>query len=268
MEEPYENNGKAELKQEALMRLLCHYLIFIGKATSLLEVSSDEATLVKKWRSQWNKPAAFTWNSSSGLEMHYRIQPPADWIVSSFEDDLMSSIDLDLSEQDGGDEFTLNADLVRCLSCDTFWAILDDNGYCRNCQSLDMSYIFQDSALPSTANTSFGSSGILESGTSLESSLLEAWDYLSSNVTLIPGYHTGAPVDPLQRHQILDSLHAEYSGPPIECVLPDIDMTLSTNELNILDQNFPGTGIDRFRLPRDLNLQGLDLEHMDQAPIV
>ncbi|KAF2662215.1 hypothetical protein K491DRAFT_753337 [Lophiostoma macrostomum CBS 122681] len=130
----------ADPKQAALLRLLCHYLIYIGKVTSLIEASSDEKTLVKKWKCQWNKPAAFTWNYSTGLEMHYRIQPHEDWIVSSSEDESMSSIDLDLDDFDfdsleDADEFTVNTDLHKCAGCGTFWANLDTIGVCQKCQS-------------------------------------------------------------------------------------------------------------------------------------
>ncbi|KAF2636031.1 hypothetical protein P280DRAFT_553362 [Massarina eburnea CBS 473.64] len=123
-----------EAKQEALLRLLCHYLIYIGKATALLETNTDEKTLLHKWRTQWNKPAAFTWSSSRGLEMHVRIEPPTDWIVSSFEDESLSTIDIDLSDFDDLAQFTEDSDLLKCSSCDTFWSSLDENGICQICQ--------------------------------------------------------------------------------------------------------------------------------------
>ncbi|KAF2710635.1 hypothetical protein K504DRAFT_467034 [Pleomassaria siparia CBS 279.74] len=163
MDEPNSINGKPESKQEALMRLLCHYLIYIGKATSLLDAASDERALVDKWRSHWNKPAAFTWNPSNGLEMHYRIQPPAEWIVSSNEDESMSSIDSDLSEMDDGDEFgfTVNSDLLKCAACDMFWAMLDTNGLCQNCQfPFDAEWDLQGLKTKSTADAPFASIAI------------------------------------------------------------------------------------------------------------
>jgi hypothetical protein len=127
------NEKPPDPKQEALLQLLCHYLIYIGKVTSLLESSSEEKALVNKWKQQWNKPAAFTWNSSTGLEMHYRIQPPADWIISSSEDESMSSINLDLTDFEDSAEFTINTDLLKCAGCDTFWATLDAEGLCPTC---------------------------------------------------------------------------------------------------------------------------------------
>jgi hypothetical protein len=177
MDEQEPNKDGPESKQEALMRLLCHYLIYIGKATSLLEASSDEKSLVNTWRSQWNKPAAFTWNSSNGLEMHYRIQPPANWIVSSSEDESMSSIDFDLSELDDGDEFTANTDLLKCTACDTFWAILDTNGYCQNCQPpFDSSWLFQDADITSNLGVSFDSTVDLETDVSFELQGRDTWE--------------------------------------------------------------------------------------------
>jgi hypothetical protein len=177
MDEEEPNNDGPESKQEALMRLLCHYLIYIGKATSLLETSSDEKSLANTWRSQWNKPAAFTWNSSNGLEMHYRIQPPANWIVSSSEDESMSSIDFDLSELDDGDEFTANTDLLKCTACDTFWAILDTNGYCQNCQPpFDSSWLFQDADIISNLGVSFDSTVDLETDLSFELRAPASWE--------------------------------------------------------------------------------------------
>jgi len=159
------------------MRLLCHYLIYIGKATSLLEVSSDETTLVSKWRSQWNKPAAFTWNSANGLEMHYRIQPPANWIVSSSEDESMSSIDFDLSELDDCDEFTANTDLLKCIACDTFWAMLDINGYCHNCRPrFDSKWPFQNADMSSNLGISFDSTVTLETDVSFELQAPVTWE--------------------------------------------------------------------------------------------
>lgn len=124
-----------ESKQEALLRLLCHYLIYIGKPTSLLESSSEEKTMLEKWRYQWNKPAAFTWNSNEGLQMHYRIEPPAHWIVSSSEDESLNSIDVDLSEFDDVAMFMEDGDLVKCTSCGTLWTDLDAAGHCLICQS-------------------------------------------------------------------------------------------------------------------------------------
>ena len=124
-----------ESKQEALLRLLCHYLIYIGKPTSLLESSSEEKTMMEKWRSQWNKPAAFTWNSNEGLQMHYRIEPPAHWLVSSSEDESLNSIDVDLSEFDDVAMFMEDGDLVKCTSCGTLWTDLDAAGHCLICQS-------------------------------------------------------------------------------------------------------------------------------------
>lgn len=124
-----------ESKQEALLRLICHYLIYIGRATSLLDSSSEEKTLLEKWRSQWNKPAAFTWNCHDGLQMHYRIEPPANWIVSSSEDESLNSINVDLSEFDDIAMFTEDGDLEKCASCGTLWTDLDDNGHCLICQS-------------------------------------------------------------------------------------------------------------------------------------
>lgn len=124
-----------ESKQEALLRLICHYLIYIGRATSLIDSSSEEKTLLEKWRSQWNKPAAFTWNCQDGLQMHYRIEPPANWIVSSSEDESLNSINVDLSEFDDIAMFTEDGDLVKCVSCGTLWTDLDEAGHCLICQS-------------------------------------------------------------------------------------------------------------------------------------
>jgi len=120
-------------KQDALFRLLCHYLIYIGKATALLESCSDEKNLLQTWRTQWNKPAAFTWNSTEGLEMHYRIEPPAGYLIASSEDESLSTIDIDLSDFDDAALFTQDADLLKCTACGTFWADLDEEGVCRSC---------------------------------------------------------------------------------------------------------------------------------------
>ncbi|KAF2184473.1 hypothetical protein K469DRAFT_185901 [Zopfia rhizophila CBS 207.26] len=136
-----ERDNGVESKQEALLRLLYHYLIYIGKATSLLENSCDEKLLVQKWKCQWNKPAAFTWNSSTGLEMHYRIEPPADWVVLTSEEESMSCSDIDLLDltnelTDEVVDFTANSDMSKCKTCDTFWASLDATGLCANCRSV------------------------------------------------------------------------------------------------------------------------------------
>ncbi|KAJ4357879.1 uncharacterized protein N0V89_002456 [Didymosphaeria variabile] len=125
---------KQESKQEALLRLLCHYLIYIGKATALLESSSEESTLLDRWRTPWNKPAAFTWNCNQGLEMHYRIEPLANWIISSSEDESLSSIDVDLSEFNDVAMFTEDGDLLKCSSCGTLWTEVDQAGLCLICQ--------------------------------------------------------------------------------------------------------------------------------------
>jgi hypothetical protein len=67
--------------------------------------------------------------------MHYRIQPPADWIVSSSEDESMSTIDLDLSEMDGSQEsVTVNAKTIKhCTSCNMVSVVLGQSGRCEQC---------------------------------------------------------------------------------------------------------------------------------------
>lgn len=99
--------------------MLCHYLIYIGKATALLELSSQEKSLLEHSRTDWNKPAAFTWDCARGLEMHYRIEPPAEWIVSEEEEESLSSIDVDLTEFDDFALFTQGDDFVVPLVDDS-----------------------------------------------------------------------------------------------------------------------------------------------------
>lgn len=48
----------------------------------------------------------------------------------------MSSIDIDLSDFDDGAEFTVNTDLLKCTACGSFWASLDTNGCCENCNPI------------------------------------------------------------------------------------------------------------------------------------
>jgi hypothetical protein len=69
--------------------------------------------------------------------MHYRIEPPANWIVSSSEDESLSSIDVDLSEFDDVAMFTEDGDLLKCASCGTLWTDLDQGGLCLICQKSD-----------------------------------------------------------------------------------------------------------------------------------
>lgn len=112
----------------------CTTVIYIGKSTSLLDPAIDEVTLIARCKDTWNKPAAFTWNPSTGLEMHYRIQPPADWIVSSAEDESMSTIDLDLSELDGSQESVkVNAEMKHCTSCHMVSDVFDQSRTCEEC---------------------------------------------------------------------------------------------------------------------------------------
>ncbi|ORY10865.1 hypothetical protein BCR34DRAFT_338154 [Clohesyomyces aquaticus] len=161
-------SSSPESKPRALLRLLCHYLIYIGKATSLLESASDENALVKRWKSPWNKPAAFTWNRPNGLEMHYRIDQ--DWIVSNSENESMSSIDIDLDDLEDGAEFTLNSDLLKCTVCETFWTNLDENGRCQSCQvGLELDEVIQFPTFEDTPNFS--------SSVSFESSFDISWDF-------------------------------------------------------------------------------------------
>jgi hypothetical protein len=134
-EEPNAYMTEFERKQDALLRLLCHYLIYIGKVTALVENCSNEKNLLQTWRTQWNKPAAFTWTSTDGLEMHYRIEPPADYLISSSEDESLSSIDIDLSDFDNAALFTQDSDLLKCTACDTFWTDLDEAGVCQSCRN-------------------------------------------------------------------------------------------------------------------------------------
>ncbi|KAF2872672.1 hypothetical protein BDV95DRAFT_393080 [Massariosphaeria phaeospora] len=89
--------------------------------------------------------------------MHYRIEPPADWIVSSSEGESMNSIDLDLDDFDAA-ELTVNADLLKCVVCDTFWAVLDLNGLCQNCQSP----FSEDCIIPNTAYYPAASESLLD----------------------------------------------------------------------------------------------------------
>lgn len=66
--------------------------------------------------------------------MHYRIEPPANWIVSSSEDESLSSIDVDLSEFDDVAMFTQDGDLLKCKSCGILWTELDQGRLCLICQ--------------------------------------------------------------------------------------------------------------------------------------
>lgn len=177
-----------EAKQDALLRLLCHYLIHIGRTTGMLE-DANETSLLCKWKKQWDKAAAFTWSSSQGLEMHYRIEPPADWIVSSSENESLSSIDIDLSEFDEFDEFTQGSDLLKCTMCNTFWTLLDSNGICGDCQAIAPSSSEPDTSLLRQTNSMCEGSApnlCLDAYSSLESILdLDTSQNISSSYELV-----------------------------------------------------------------------------------
>jgi hypothetical protein len=172
-------------------------VIYIGKATSLLDPQSDESMLVHRCKNAWNKPAAFTWNSSTGLEMHYRIQPPADWIVSSSEDESLNGIDLDLSELDDVDEFTVNTDMLKCVSCGTLWDTLDQDGLCQQCQTL-LNHGYVDPRWLSTVSVdvSLPLHGTYSKERTTPSDL-------SSSMNCSAGYHTVSP------HAMLSSGYPE-----------------------------------------------------------
>jgi len=50
-----------ETQKDALVRLLSHYLVHLGKSISLLKSTCDESVLVSTAKDQWNKPGIFTW---------------------------------------------------------------------------------------------------------------------------------------------------------------------------------------------------------------
>ena len=50
-----------ETQKDALVRLLSHYLVHLGKSISLLKSICDESALVSTAKDQWNKPGIFTW---------------------------------------------------------------------------------------------------------------------------------------------------------------------------------------------------------------
>ena len=50
-----------ETQKDALIRLLSHYLVYLGKSISLLKSTCDESVLVSTAKDQWNKPGIFTW---------------------------------------------------------------------------------------------------------------------------------------------------------------------------------------------------------------
>lgn len=50
-----------ETQKDALVRLLSHYLVYLGKSISLLKSTCDESVLVSTAKDQWNKPGIFTW---------------------------------------------------------------------------------------------------------------------------------------------------------------------------------------------------------------
>lgn len=101
--------------------------------------------------------------------MHYRIQPPAEWIVSSSEDESMSTIDLDLSELEDGAEFTTNSDLLKCVQCGGLWSDLNEDGVCQTCDS-----IIVDDAAASTYSLGFNDNApkTVLGSSSLDASLL------------------------------------------------------------------------------------------------
>ncbi|KAF2732442.1 hypothetical protein EJ04DRAFT_578393 [Polyplosphaeria fusca] len=124
------NAHEGESKQEALLRLLCHYLVYIGKTASILNASDTEAALVHGWKQLWTKRATFAWNPNKGLEMHYRIEPPPE-----SEDESLDGIEIEFSDPEEGNEFTTNSDLLKCVACGTFWSHLGKNGHCRACET-------------------------------------------------------------------------------------------------------------------------------------
>jgi hypothetical protein len=46
-------------KEKALLRLLCHYLVYIGNTISTFDRSCDPTKLLSEWTYDWNKPATF-----------------------------------------------------------------------------------------------------------------------------------------------------------------------------------------------------------------
>src|SRR6266487_562382 len=50
-----------EVKKHELIRLLCHYLIYVGQKISLLPPAWHEKAVIDLAESQWNKRPGFIW---------------------------------------------------------------------------------------------------------------------------------------------------------------------------------------------------------------
>jgi hypothetical protein len=211
----------------------CTAVIYIGKSTSLLDPTIDEPTLITRCKTTWNKPAAFTWNSSTGLEMHYRIQPPAEWLVSSSEDESMSNIDFDLSELDESDEFTsVYAEVLKsCSICDMVCDVLDESGNCQQCRL--------SPAEEAVLGASWKEEDSLPVSLSFDLDLSDPWD-LSSSFDLSTPYEFG-PLVALPSSlnsldfsipelapdvKLFDTFHPEPLKPPIPLSWPSTQMAM------------------------------------------
>ncbi|KAH0565863.1 hypothetical protein GP486_000741 [Trichoglossum hirsutum] len=52
---------QAETKKDELIRLLCHYLVYIGRKSSLLPLGWSEKAAIDLAKSQWDKRPGYTW---------------------------------------------------------------------------------------------------------------------------------------------------------------------------------------------------------------
>ncbi|KAH7394831.1 hypothetical protein BKA66DRAFT_285839 [Pyrenochaeta sp. MPI-SDFR-AT-0127] len=119
-------------KEKALLRLLCHYFVYIGNAISLLDRSCDPTDLLSKWTYEWNKPAVFGWQI-------FKDSPKQEWDGDPFAQP--SKFPIAFTESLGDIPASLNdssifemfTEPVACTNCGTLGPFTDINGCCGNC---------------------------------------------------------------------------------------------------------------------------------------
>lgn len=118
-------------KERALLRLLCHYFIYIGNATSLLDHSCNPKNLLSKWTYEWNKPAVFGWHISKD-------GPKPQWDAALFEQ--LPGFSTAATEELGETRTILDDSSISetftalmCTSCGTSESFPDIDGRCGNC---------------------------------------------------------------------------------------------------------------------------------------
>ncbi|OCL06595.1 hypothetical protein AOQ84DRAFT_74097 [Glonium stellatum] len=139
-------NRMVETQKDTLIRLLSHYLVYLGKSISLLDSSCNESVLISTVKRQFKptgsvvvrvsfRPAHGSYSANINVyipEQHNSSVIPG---AGSAKERCVVAESLDVGDTDFVDLIE-DLDMLKCIPCGKFWPNLDINSICDDCRRL------------------------------------------------------------------------------------------------------------------------------------